>query len=114
MSWVLIISASMGRSNDYPQHMFLRRNKTKYSYSLVEKKTLTWTFMDILHYKEPQIRGYPEHMFIGLDKSGYQVHIFLISPRKHMLWYSLEMPRRGASNEYPQHMFSWRNKKKYQ
>ena len=39
--------------------------------------------------------------------------IFLISPRKHMLWYSLEAPRRGASNEYPQHMFSWRNKKKY-
>ena len=26
--------------------------------------------------------------------------------------YSLEAPRRGASNEYPQHMFSWRNKKK--
>ena len=24
--------------------------------------------------------------------------------------YSLEMPRRGASNEYPQHMFSSRNK----
>ena len=24
--------------------------------------------------------------FIGLDKSGYQVNIFLISPRKHMLW----------------------------
>ena len=31
-----------------------------------------------------------------------------------MLWYSLEAPQRGASNEYPQHMFSWRNKKKYQ
>ena len=25
--------------------------------------------------------------------------------------YSLEAPRWGASNEYPQHMFSWRNKK---
>ena len=25
--------------------------------------------------------------------------------------YSLEAPRQGASNEYPQHMFSWRNKK---
>ena len=23
---------------------------------------------------------------IGLDKSGYQVNIFLISPRKYMLW----------------------------
>ena len=28
-----------------------------------------------------------------------------------MLWYSLEAPRRGASNEYPQQAFSWRNKK---
>ena len=36
---------------------------------------------------------------IGLNKSGYQVNIFLISLRC------------GASNEYPQHMFSWRNKK---
>ena len=25
--------------------------------------------------------------------------------------YSLEVPQRGASNEYPQHMFLWRNKK---
>ena len=37
---------------------------------------------------------------IGLDKSGYQVIIFLISPRKHILWYSLEAPHLGASNEY--------------
>ena len=34
------------------------------------------------------------------------VNIFLISPQKHMLWYSLEVPHRGTSNEYPQHMFS--------
>ena len=25
--------------------------------------------------------------------------------------YSLEVPRQGASNKYPQHMFSWTNKK---
>ena len=28
-----------------------------------------------------------------------------------MLWYSLEAPEWGASNEYPQHMFLWTNKK---
>ena len=28
-----------------------------------------------------------------------------------MLGYSLEASCQGASNEYPQHMFSWRNKK---
>ena len=37
--------------------------------------------------------------------------IFLISPQKHKLWCSLEAPQGGASNEYPQHMFLWRNKK---
>ena len=25
-------------------------------------------------------------MYIGLDKGGYPVNIFLISPGKHMLW----------------------------
>ena len=28
-----------------------------------------------------------------------------------MLWYSLEAPHQGTSNEYPQYMFSRRNKK---
>ena len=39
--------------------------------------------------------------------------LFLISPWKHMLLYTLEAPHQGASNEYPQRMFLWRNKKKY-
>ena len=30
---------------------------------------------------------------------------FLISAQKHRLWYSLEPPRRGGSNENPQSMF---------
>ena len=50
-------------------------------------------------------------ILIATDKRGYPHNIFLISPRKHMLWYSLEAPCWGASNGYPQHMFSWRNKK---
>ena len=37
--------------------------------------------------------------------------VFLCLDKKHMLWYSLEASRRGASCEYPQHMFSSRNKK---
>ena len=32
------------------------------------------------------LENIPSHMCIGLDKSGYQVNIFLISQRKHMLW----------------------------
>ena len=43
---------------------------------------------------------------IGLDKSGYQVNVFLFLHKNICCGYSLEAPRRGASNEYPQHMFS--------
>ena len=47
----------------------------------------------------------------ALDKRGYP-HIFLISPQKHMLWYSLEAPRRGASNEYHKICFHGEIRKK--
>ena len=36
---------------------------------------------------------------------------FSNSSTKNMLWYSLEVPRWGASNEYQQHIFSLGNKK---
>ena len=36
---------------------------------------------------------------------------FLFLHKSICCGYSLEVPLRGASNEYPQHMFSWRNKK---
>ena len=48
---------------------------------------------------------------IAPDKRGYAHVIFLVFVRKRMLWYSLEAPHQGASKEYPQHMFSCRNKK---
>ena len=35
--------------------------------------------------------------------------IFFIFLHKDMLWCSLEIPRRGLSNDYPQGMFLWRN-----
>ena len=37
--------------------------------------------------------------------------IFLISAQNIDCWYSLEPPRRGGSNEYPQSMFLSRNKR---
>ena len=41
-----------------------------------------------------------------------QVLIFFLFLHKNISCrYSLEAPCPGASNEYPQHMFSWRNKK---
>ena len=45
-------------------------------------------------------RGYPHNIFLFLDE---YIHV--------CCGYSLEAPRRGASNEYPQHMYSLRNKK---
>ena len=39
--------------------------------------------------------------------------ICLIPPLNIYCGYLLEVPQLGASNEYPQQMFSWRNKKKY-
>ena len=45
---------------------------------------------------------------IGLDKSGYKVNSFLISPLKYMLWVLI----RGKALLMSTHnMFSWRNKK---
>ena len=46
---------------------------------------------------------------IATDKREYPHNIFLYE--NICCGYSLEAPQRGASNEYPQHMFSWRNKK---
>ena len=51
-------------------------------------------------------------LFFKKKKQKKNDDIFLISPqKKHMLWYSLEVPQQGASDEYPQRRFSWRDKK---
>ena len=40
-------------------------------------------------------------------------YLFLFLLKNICCGYSLEAPRRGASNEYPQHIFLLRNKKNY-
>ena len=50
-------------------------------------------------------------MNIATDKRGIHIIFFLFLNKNICCGYSLEAPRRGASNEYPQHMFSWWNKK---
>ena len=44
-------------------------------------------------------------------RGGIHIIFFLFLHKNICCGYSLEAPRRGASNEYPQHMFSWSNKK---
>ena len=67
-----------------------------------------------------------ERQDIALRKQAYSNILKILSPKnenfqiiirivlyfclKHRLWYSLEPPRRGGSNEYPQSMFLSRNK----
>ena len=46
----------------------------------------------------------PHFYIVKLGFTGVYI-IFLISAQKHGLWYLLEPPRRGGSNEYPQSMF---------
>ena len=53
----------------------------------------------------------PHFYTVKLGFTGVYI-IFLISAQKHRLWYSLEPPRRGGSNEYLQSMFwaeMWKN-----
>ena len=46
----------------------------------------------------------PHFYIVKLGFTGVYA-IFLIFAQKHRLWYSLEPPRQGGSNEYPQSMF---------
>ena len=50
-------------------------------------------------------------MYIATDKRGIHIIFFLFLEKNICCGYSLEGPQQGASNEYPQHMFSSRNKK---
>ena len=54
-------------------------------------------------------------LYIGTDKGVFFIRKMLISflflDKNICCGYSLEAPCRGASNEYPQHMFLSRNKK---
>ena len=54
----------------------------------------------------------PHFCTVNLGCTGVYIN-FLISAQKHRLWYSLEPPCRGGSNEYPQSMFC-AEKEKYQ
>ena len=44
-------------------------------------------------------------------RGGIHIIFFLFLHKNICCGCSLEVPQWGASNEYPQHMFSWRNKK---
>ena len=64
------------------------------------------------HYENMPIHTYTKNLTPKIE--NFQIknaNIFLISAQNIDCGYSLEPPRRGGSNEYPQSMFLSRNKK---
>ena len=58
------------------------------------------------HYKNTPIQIYRKFLLQKIKIFRYKNYIiFHISARNIDCWYSLEPPRRGGSNEYPQSMF---------
>ena len=48
---------------------------------------------------------------VQINKRGILIIFFLFLNENICCGYSLEAPPQGASNDYPEHKFSWRNKK---
>ena len=74
----------------------------------------------VVHIKKLCFLGYPKCAWwrfwsncknVQTNLNFLKYWFFRISPWKHMLWFLLEAPHRGISNEYSQHMFSWRTEK---
>ena len=75
-----------------------------YMYFIPMAITLTITKTCLFKYTE----NFTTKQWKFSDKNS---DIFHISAQNINCWYSLEPPRRGGSNEFPQAMFSSRNKK---
>ena len=85
MLWILIQKCL----DEYPQHIFhgdIRKIFTRYPTCCQVQQVFTTKIS--LSKTLLQKRG------------GYLQNIFLISLQKHILWYSLEVPQQGTSNEY--------------
>ena len=82
-----------GGSNEYPQSMFLSRNKKNNVYPC-----------------KPHFY-YIKVVFKGVKNWKISGEIFHISAQNIDSGYSLEPPQWGGSNEYPESIFSSRNKK---
>ena len=53
--------------------------------------------------------AHPEHRSGELKTHSNKILFFLFLNKNICCWYSLEVPRGGTSNEYPQHMFFTEN-----
>ena len=83
----------------YFMQIVSKENKTKFDISIcgllnIIKKTYLYNFDPLKS----------QFCIVKLRFTGVYI-IFLISAQNIDCWYSLEPPRRGGSNEYPQSMF---------
>ena len=65
----------------------------------------------VLHYKNTPIQTYWKFYHQNMKIFRQKILTFQISVQNIDCGYSLELPRRGGSNEYPQSMFLGKNKK---
>ena len=81
------------------QNLFSLKNKTNFSYFILGfRRYITKTYL----YNFDPLK--PHFYIVKLGFTGVYI-IFLISVQNIDCGYSLELPRRGSSNEYPQSMF---------
>ena len=92
MLWVLIRSAFHANFLDYAE-AFLVSTHNIWFYEEI-RKIFTWSHCTKGPFFNPKV-----------------LIFFLFLHENICCGYSLDAPCRGTSNEYPQHMFSWRNKK---
>ena len=99
---------AQSQSTAFPRHQMKERWGTN------NDKTSATCFVFPMQYYIGYLKDIEEKCsgyYIALDKVLFQPKIFFLFLHKnHMLWYSLEA---SLCNEYPQHIFSWRNNKKY-
>ena len=105
--WVLVRTASARRLYWVPQSMFLSRNKKNNVYPCKPqfyyiKVGFKWVITKTYLYNVDPLK--PHFYIVKLGFTGVDI-IFLISAQNIDCGYSLEPPRRGGSNEYPQSVF---------
>ena len=85
-----------GSSNEYPQSMFLNRNKKNNVYPCKPQ----------FYYIKMSLRGSKLYRYVFVMLTKILTLFFFLHKR-----YSLGALQQGASNGYPRHILSWRNKK---
>ena len=124
MLWYSLQAPRQGTSKEYSQHMFSSRNeknidtfgwKTRLIKNYAMDESIIWLIMPTLvvcaDSEQPDLTALMHCLYIHNIRVGIWLIFFLFLHENICCGYSLEVPHQGASNGYPQHKFSCRNKK---